>query len=118
MLSADRRGVLTYNGEIYNYPELRSELEKEGVSFTGKSDTEVLLAALHAWGPERTIPLLNGMFAFAYLDLRSGALWLARDRLGIKPLYVAETGQDVIFASEVKAILAHPGVATRVDEAA
>jgi asparagine synthase (glutamine-hydrolysing) len=118
ILSSDRRGVLTYNGEIYNYPELRKDLEKEGISFTGTSDTEVLLAALHAWGPERTIPLLNGMFAFAYLDLRCGALWLARDRLGIKPLYVAETGQDVIFASEVKAILAHPGVATRVDEAA
>lgn len=118
MLSADRRGVLTYNGEIYNYPELRQDLEKEGISFVGTSDTEVLLAALHSWGPERTIPLLNGMFAFAYLDLRCGALWLARDRLGIKPLYVAETGQDLLFASEVKAILAHPGVATRVDEAA
>lgn len=118
MLSSDRRGVLTYNGEIYNYPELRSDLEKEGISFVGTSDTEVLLAALHAWGPERTIPLLNGMFAFAYLDLRCGALWLARDRLGIKPLYVAETGQELLFASEVKAVLAHPGVATRVDEAA
>jgi asparagine synthase (glutamine-hydrolysing) len=118
MLSADRRGVLTYNGEIYNYLELRRHLEQEGASFVGESDTEVLLAALHSWGPERTIPLLNGMFAFAYLDLRSEALWLARDRLGIKPLYVAETGTDLLFASEVKALLAHPGVAKRVDEAA
>lgn len=118
MVSSDRRGVLTYNGELYNYPELRGELVREGVSFVGRSDTEVLLAALHAWGPERTIPRLNGMFAFAYLDLRDGALWLARDRLGIKPLYVAEAGRDLLFASEVKAILAHPEVPTRVDEAA
>lgn len=118
MLSADRRGVLTYNGEIYNYAELRRQLEKEGVPFVGTSDTEVLLAALHSWGPDRTIPLLNGMFAFAYHDLRCGALWLARDRLGIKPLYLAETGADLLFASEVKALLAHPGVVKRVDEAA
>ena len=118
MLSSDRRGVLAYNGEIYNYPALRLQLQQEGVAFVGKSDTEVVLAALHSWGPERTIPLLNGMFAFAYFDLRCGALWLARDRLGIKPLYVAEAGQEFLFASEVKAILAHPGVVKRVDEAA
>jgi asparagine synthase (glutamine-hydrolysing) len=118
MLSSDRRGVLAYNGEIYNYPALRLQLQREGVVFVGTSDTEVVLAALHSWGPERTIPLLNGMFAFAYFDLRCGALWLARDRLGIKPLYVAEAGQEFLFASEVKAILAHPGVMKRVDEAA
>ena len=118
MLSSDRRGVLAYNGEIYNYPALRLQLQQEGVAFVGRSDTEVVLAALHSWGPERTIPLLNGMFAFAYFDLRCGALWLARDRLGIKPLYVAEAGQAFLFASEVKAILAHPGVVKQVDEAA
>ncbi len=118
MLSSDRRGVLAYNGEIYNYPALRLQLQQEGVAFVGTSDTEVVLAALHSWGPERTIPLLNGMFAFAYSDLRCGALWLARDRLGIKPLYVAEAGQEFLFASEVKAILAHPGVVKKVDEAA
>ncbi|MCE2727560.1 MAG: asparagine synthase (glutamine-hydrolyzing) [Planctomycetaceae bacterium] len=118
MLTSDHRGVLAYNGEIYNYPEMRLQLQKEGVSFAGTSDTEVVLAALHTWGPERTIPLLNGMFAFAYLDLRCGALWLARDRLGIKPLYVAEAGQEFLFASEAKAILAHPGVVKQVDAAA
>lgn len=118
MLTADLRGVLTYNGEIYNYPELRRQLEQEGATFDGESDTEVLLAALHSWGPERTIPLLNGMFAFAYLDQRCGALWLARDRLGIKPLYVAETSADLLFASEIKALLAHPGVEKGIDEAA
>ena len=118
MLSADRRGVFAYNGEIYNYPALRLQLQREGVEFVGTSDTEVVLAALHAWGPERTIPLLNGMFAFAYFDLRCGALWLARDRLGIKPLYVADAGQEFLFASEVKAILAHPGMVKQVDEAA
>lgn len=118
MLSSDRRGVLAYNGEVYNYLDLRGQLQQEGISFVGTSDTEVVLAALHSWGPERTIPLLNGMFALAYVDLRCGALWLARDRLGIKPLYVAEAGQEFLFASEVKAILAHPGVVKQVDEAA
>lgn len=110
--------MLAYNGEIYNYPALGVQFQQEGVACVGTSDTEVVLAALHAWGPERTIPLLNGMFAFASFDLRSGALWLVRDRLGIKPLSVAEAGEERLFASEVKAILAHPGVVKRVDEAA
>lgn len=118
MSTADGEGVIAYNGEIYNYRTLRSDLERAGVRFVGTSDAEVLLQALHTWGPEHTIPLLNGMFAFAYLDRRNNTLWLARDRLGIKHLYVAETGRELIFASEVKALLVHPGFVAKIDSAA
>jgi asparagine synthase (glutamine-hydrolysing) len=87
--TADNEGVLVYNGEVYNYPELRRQLEDEGVCFLSASDSEVVLYALHRWGPPTAVPRFNGMFAFAYFDRREPALWLARDRLGIKPLYVA-----------------------------
>ncbi|MEI6211403.1 MAG: asparagine synthase (glutamine-hydrolyzing) [bacterium] len=115
ILTRDAQGVLAYNGEIYNYLKLRQTLEREGMHFTSTGDAEVLLQALHHWGPERSLPLLNGMFAFAYLDRRTNTLWLARDRLGIKPLLVAQAGAELIFASEAKAILQHPAVPTRVD---
>jgi len=115
MLTADRTGAIVYNGEIYNYRELRRDLEREGVSFRSSGDTEVLLAALHHWGPETCLDRLNGMFAFAYLDRREGALWLARDKMGIKPLIVADNGAELIFASEAKALLAHPRLERRVD---
>jgi len=116
-VTPDGDGVLTYNGEVYNAPELRRELECEGVPFASSSDSEVVLHALHRWGPEVALPRLNGMFAFAYLDRRSRSLWLARDRLGIKPLYVAEIGRGLLFASEMKALLRHPGVEARPDRA-
>lgn len=106
----DGGGVLVYNGEVYNYRELRTELERGGVRFTSTGDTEVVLQALAHWGPERAIPRFNGMFAFAYYDTRSRALWLARDRLGIKPLYLAEKGPELLFGSEPQAILAHPAM--------
>ena len=106
----DGQGVLVYNGEIYNFREIRDELESQGVAFTSTCDTEVLYHALRHWGPEMTIPQLNGMFGFAYYDIQERSLWLARDRLGIKPLYVASQGHRVVFASEVKALLAHPKV--------
>jgi asparagine synthetase B (glutamine-hydrolysing) len=80
----DRTGVLVYNGEIYNHRELRRALEREGVQFRSSGDPQVFLWALHHWGPDRSVARLNGMFAFAYLDTRDGALWLARDKLGIK----------------------------------
>lgn len=115
MLTADGTGVLAYNGEVYNYRELRTELEQGGFSFSGGSDTEVVLAALHTWGPERSVLRFNGMFAFAYFDARDNALWLARDRLGIKPLYTAQTGDRLLFASEVKALAAHPGFSGVMD---
>jgi asparagine synthase (glutamine-hydrolysing) len=115
MLTADGGGVLTYNGEVYNYRELREELEREGVRFRSTGDTEVVLQALHHWGVERAVTEFDGMFALAYYDSREGALWLARDRVGIKPLLAADTGSELIFGSEAKALLAHPHMQTRLD---
>lgn len=115
MLTGDGTGILICDGEIYNHRALRRELENDGVRFGGTDDTEVLLQALHNWGPERSLPRLNGVFAFAYLDRRREELWLARDRLGTKPLLVANTGAELLFASEAKALLAHPRMETRVD---
>jgi asparagine synthase (glutamine-hydrolysing) len=105
MYNEDRtvRGV--YNGEIYNYRELRSELQRAGHRFTTRSDTEVLVHGWEEWGsalPQR----LNGMFAFALHDCRRGTVLLARDHFGIKPLYYAHTGTHLVFGSEIKAVLA------------
>ena len=114
-LTADGQGVLTYSGEVYNFRELRAELECEGVRFMSATDTEVVLYALHRWGPEKAIPRFNGMFAFAYFDRRDSTLWLSRDRLGIKPLYVTQSGGRIVFGSEIKALLAHPDVPCLAD---
>ncbi len=114
-LTADGQGVLTYNGEVYNFPELRKELQAEGVRFVSTSDTEVVLYALHRWGPEKAVPRFNGMFALAYFGRRTGTLWLARDRVGIKPLYLARYGSCLAFASEIKALLAHPDIPAHPD---
>jgi asparagine synthase (glutamine-hydrolysing) len=113
MASASGRWVVVFNGEIYNFAALRAELEHEGHRFRGGSDTEVLLAALEAWGPRATVPRLQGMFAFAAHDREQGALWLARDRMGIKPLYLAHDGQWLAFASEIRALLPHPRITGR-----
>jgi asparagine synthase (glutamine-hydrolysing) len=118
MASAGGEGVLAYNGEVYNYRELRAQLEREGATFTSSGDTEVVLQALQRWGPRQAIPRFNGMFAFAYFDVRERELWLARDRLGIKPLYFAESGAELIFASEPQAVLAHPQLQCRPDRLA
>ncbi|CAN7599233.1 asparagine synthase (glutamine-hydrolyzing) [Mesorhizobium sp. LjNodule214] len=115
MLTACGQGVLVYNGEVYNYRTLRQVLETEGCVFRTVSDAEVVLQALHHWSPEKAVPLFDGMFSFAYFDARDGALWLARDRLGIKPMSVAETDGRILFASEDKAILACEGFPCRVD---
>lgn len=115
MLTADGQGVIAYNGEVYNFLALRGELEREGIVFRSGTDTEVVLHALHHWGVERAVARLNGMFAFAYYDRRDGALWLGRDRMGIKPLYIARTAAGVVFGSEAKALLAHPRVSCRPD---
>ena len=109
------KGVLTYNGEVYNFRALRCELEAEGMVFTSQTDTEVVLAALDRWGPEHAVPRFDGMFAFAYYDKRADTLWLARDRMGIKPLFVARQGSRVVFASEQKALFAHPAVERTLD---
>ncbi|HEY7299135.1 MAG TPA: asparagine synthase (glutamine-hydrolyzing) [Xanthobacteraceae bacterium] len=97
------RWTITFNGEIYNYRELRAELERQGVAFRTDSDTEVLINAVAAWG-EAALPKLRGMFAFALWDQLSGELWLARDPYGIKPLYVAERGGMLWFASAARAL--------------
>lgn len=116
--AAGGEGVLVYNGEVYNQRALRTELEGEGLVFTSSGDTEVVLQALRHWGPRRAIPRFNGMFAFAYFDRRSRELWLARDRLGIKPLYYAELGSALLFASDPQALLAHPDLPPRPDRLA
>lgn len=104
MLSADGQVALVLNGEIYNFAELRAELEREGVVFRGHSDTEVLLE-LYLRDGAAALPRLNGIFAFALHDRRLGELFLARDALGVKPLYFSEGGHGFAFASEIKALL-------------
>jgi asparagine synthase (glutamine-hydrolysing) len=111
----DGSGALAYNGEVYNWRQLRAELTTEGVCFVSQCDTEVVLHALDRWGPARAIPRFDGMFALAWRDLRDDTLWLARDRSGIKPLYIAETPGAAVFASEIKALFAHPDVPCRPD---
>jgi asparagine synthase (glutamine-hydrolysing) len=116
MLSREGDMVLTFNGEIYNYPELRSELEREGETFDTTSDTEVVLRMYRKWG-EEMLPRLRGMFAFGIWDARTNRLFLARDPYGIKPLYYANDGKTFRFASQVKAILAGGAVSTTRDPA-
>jgi asparagine synthase (glutamine-hydrolysing) len=112
MHSACGRYVLVYNGEIYNAPVLRRELERSGTgaaaAWRGHSDTEVLLAAFAAWGVPRTLEKLVGMFAFALWDRKERQLYLVRDRLGEKPLYYGWQGDSFLFGSELKALRAHP----------
>jgi len=117
MLSAERRYVLSYNGEVYNFRELRAELEAEGYRFRSQTDSEVVLNALAAWGVG-AIGRLNGMFAFALLDRQERRLLLARDRYGIKPLYFAQQAGWFAFASEQKALLQIPGFRRVVDREA
>jgi asparagine synthase (glutamine-hydrolysing) len=107
---------LVFNGEIYNYRTLRRELEGKGVRFRGQSDTEVLLQALVTWGDEAPARL-EGMYAFAYHDRTSGRLLIARDPLGIKPLYIARHESTLVFASEIRTILATGLVPADLDPA-
>jgi asparagine synthase (glutamine-hydrolysing) len=107
MENSRRTSVLVFNGEIYNHEELRRELATGGVRFVGRSDTEVLLAAYDAWG-ERCAERLRGMFAFAIYDQTRKVLFMARDRAGEKPLYWAEHRGGLVFASELKALMADP----------
>jgi asparagine synthase (glutamine-hydrolysing) len=108
-------GVLVYVGEVYGERPLREELAREGAAFRGSGDAEVLLHALARWGVLATLPRLDGMFAFAWWDARERALWLARDRFGIKTLHVAATAERVLFASELRGLRAVEGVARRPD---
>jgi asparagine synthase (glutamine-hydrolysing) len=118
MASAGGRYVICYNGEVYNFPELRRELEAAGGQFKGGSDTEVVLAAIERWGVDVAIERLIGMFAFALWDRRERQLILVRDRLGIKPLYWGRVGDAFVFASEPRAFAAVPGFRQEIDQAA
>lgn len=108
MVSRKQRYVIAYNGEIYNFPEIKRILEDVGHSFVGHSDTEVILAAIEHWGINTALQKINGMFALALWDRKNAELHLLRDRFGKKPLYVGWAGDQIIFASELKAFAAHP----------
>jgi asparagine synthase (glutamine-hydrolysing) len=116
MHSADGRFAITFNGEIYNYRDIRRELEAAGCVLRSDSDTEVLLEACCLWGVEAAIERSIGMFAFALWDRRTRTLVLARDRLGIKPLYYAAAPERVLFASQLKAFHAFPRWKPRIDD--
>jgi asparagine synthase (glutamine-hydrolysing) len=116
MLSMCGRFVIVYNGEIYNHQEIRERLESEdrSIVWRGHSDTEVLLAAIRAWGVEAALQSVAGMFAFALWDRQAHCLTLARDRMGEKPLYYGWQGTTFLFASELKALHAHPAFQGRI----
>ena len=113
MLSSSGRYVIVFNGEIYNFAEISSALDRR--AWRGQSDTEVLLEAIECWGLEAAVQRLVGMFSFALWDKQQRKLHLVRDRLGIKPLYYGRSGDDFVFASELKAIQQHPGFAGEID---
>ena len=117
MITTDNRYVLSYNGEIYNYLKIRSELEALGCSFRTQTDSEVVLNALSYWGKDALIKF-NGMFGLAFWDRKEQTLLLARDRYGIKPLYYARQGQSFSFGSEQKAITAQPTFKRELNKAA
>src|SRR3954452_4180253 len=114
MQTADGRYVLNYSAEVFNFQELRIELEALGHRFRSRTDTEVVLEAFAEWGPE-ALERLNGMFSFAVWDDARQELTLARDRYVVKPLYWARCDGNILFGSEVKALLAHPGFRTGLD---
>ena len=102
MISASGRSVIAYNGEVYNFADIRRDLEAENRRFRGGSDTEVVLEACEAWGVERAVSKFIGMFAFAFWDVHARRLTLVRDRLGIKPLYWGRSGGVLFFGSQPK----------------
>lgn len=117
MVDSDLGLSIAWNGCIYNYQQLRDELHGHGYRFFSTSDTEVLLKGYHHWG-DRFVDHLHGMFAFAIVERDSGRVLLGRDRLGIKPLYLAEDPNRIRFASSLPALLAGGGIDTRIDQVA
>src|SRR5579864_689938 len=118
MVSMSGRYVIVFNGEIYNFHELREELEGANhtpLHFRGHSDTEVLLACFESWSVERTLSRANGMFAFALWDREEHRLYMGRDRLGEKPLYYGWIGNVFVFGSELKALRAHPAFVAEIN---
>ena len=115
MVSSDGRWVITFNGEVYAYRELRAALQAGGARFRGTSDTEVLLEAISRWGVERTLEQVNGMYALGIWDTHLRELWLARDPVGEKPLYVWEGPERLAFASEIGALRAADGFSADID---
>jgi asparagine synthase (glutamine-hydrolysing) len=114
MLSQNKRYALVYNGELYNFVELRAELESLGRTFRTQGDTEVVLQALEEWDIE-ALRRFEGIFAFAFWDNQEESLLLARDHVGVKPLHIAWDGKRLIFGSEIKALLAHPAISHEID---
>lgn len=115
MHSADGRYVITFNGEVYNFRELRAELEQRGHHFRGTSDTEVMLEAFTEWGVEKAVQKFAGMFAFGLFDRQTRTLHLIRDRVGVKPLYWTVMDGILLFGSELRALMAHPAFRKDVD---
>ena len=117
LFNEDQSVVVVFNGEIYNFQELAAELQAKGHVFRTRCDTEVIVNGWREWG-EGCVDRFRGMFAFALYDRREQTLFLARDRLGIKPLFYAEVGGRLVFGSELKAVMAYPGVSRALDHAA
>jgi len=115
MTSASGRYVIAYNGEVYNFHEIRTSLAPESVAWRGTSDTEVMLAAIEAWGLAAAVKRFVGMFVFALWDKKERVLHLCRDRLGIKPLYYTRVPRGVLFGSELKPLAAHPEFKPEID---
>ncbi|HWR44611.1 asparagine synthase (glutamine-hydrolyzing) [Sporomusa sp.] len=111
----DQKFIITYNGELYNTPEIRQQLEDRGYTFSTHCDTEVLLVAFIEWGPA-CVERFNGIYAFGIWDEAKQSLFLARDRIGVKPLFYTEQGSSFIFGSELKTLLANPLVRPEIDE--
>ncbi|WP_406945819.1 asparagine synthase (glutamine-hydrolyzing) [Halobacillus sp. SY10] len=110
----DEEYILCYNGELYNTDDVRGQLKAKGWTFQSHSDTEVVLVSYMEWGPA-CVDYMNGIFAFSVWEKKRERLFLARDRLGVKPLFYSDRGDGVMFASEMKALLAHPEVSSAVD---
>ena len=108
MFSHSGRFVIVYNGEVYNYQEIKKGLEEEGITFKSTTDTEVILEAVEHYGIDKALPMFNGMFAFSLYDKKEGIIYLVRDRVGIKPLYWGINNGILFFASELKAFRRHP----------